>query len=74
LPLKAAALLHSLAKNHALMDGNERLAWMATVVFLRLNGAVSDLTDSEAIDLVLKVAAGDLDLEYIAAGLRVVTT
>ncbi len=37
-PLKAAALLHSLVGNHALVDGNERLGWLATTVFLDING------------------------------------
>jgi death-on-curing protein len=36
--LKAAALLHSLARNHPLVDGNKRLSWLAVVVFLDLNG------------------------------------
>jgi len=36
--IKAAALLHSLASNHPLVDGNKRLAWLATVVFLYING------------------------------------
>lgn len=35
---KAAALLHSVARNHALVDGNKRSAWLAMRVFLRLNG------------------------------------
>ena len=35
---KAAALLHSLARNHPLVDGNKRLAWLATYVFLAKNG------------------------------------
>jgi death on curing protein len=45
---KAAALMHSLAGNHALVDGNKRLALLATVVFLRVNGYVLNLTDDEA--------------------------
>ena len=39
LALKAAALLHSLARNHALVDGNKRIAWLSTVVFLDINAA-----------------------------------
>jgi death on curing protein len=35
---KAAALLHSIVKNHALLDGNKRLGWLATAVFLEING------------------------------------
>ncbi|WCN07200.1 type II toxin-antitoxin system death-on-curing family toxin [Streptomyces sp. M92] len=38
LPEKAAVLLHSVARNHALIDGNERTAWLAMRVFLRFNG------------------------------------
>ena len=66
LELKAAALLHSLVRNHALMDGNKRLAWLATVVFLDLNGHTVDLDDDEAFQLVMDAAEGDLDVEQIA--------
>jgi death-on-curing protein len=67
---KAAALMHSLAGNHALVDGNKRLALLATVVFLRINGDVLDLTDDEAFDLTMSVAAGQLDAEGTRKGLR----
>ncbi|MBW3662476.1 MAG: type II toxin-antitoxin system death-on-curing family toxin [Actinobacteria bacterium] len=66
LELKATALLHSLVKNHALVDGNKRLAWLATTVFLDLNGATVELTADEAFDLVMAAAVGDLDVEGIA--------
>ena len=39
--------MHSLAGHHALADGDKRLALLATVVFLRINGNVLDLTDDE---------------------------
>ena len=71
LPLKAAALLHSLARNHPLVDGNKRLGWLATVVFLDLNGAQPDLSDDAAFELVMDVAAGAADVEEIAERLRV---
>jgi death on curing protein len=67
---KAAALLHSVARNHALVDGNKRLALLATVVFLRINGYILDLTDDEAFDLTMSVAAGQLDAEGICKRLR----
>ena len=70
LAAKAAALLHSLARNHALVDGNKRLALLATAVFLRINGYVLDLTDDEAFDLTMSVAAGQLDAEQICKRLR----
>lgn len=69
LTLKAAALLHSLARNHALVDGNKRLAWLATVVFLDLNGHEPALTDDEAFHLVLSVAEGKIDVPAIAVEL-----
>jgi death-on-curing protein len=70
LDLKAGALLHSLANNHSLVDGNKRLAWLATVVFLDINGLAPSLTDDEAFDLVWEVAASSVDVGTIAAGLR----
>jgi death on curing protein len=67
---KAAALMHSLACNHALVDGNKRLALLATVVFLRINGHRLDLTDDEAFDLTMSVAAGQMDADGIEKRLR----
>jgi death-on-curing protein len=68
LHLKAAALLHSLARNHALVDGNKRLAWAASAVFLGINGHRVVTGQDDVVDLVLGVAAGTPDdLEKIAA-------
>jgi death-on-curing protein len=70
LTLKAAALLHSLTANHPFVDGNKRTAWLATVVFLRDNGATvvaPDAYDGQITDLVLALAAGELrDVNDIA--------
>jgi death-on-curing protein len=67
LAAKAAALLHSLCRNHALIDGNERLAWAATAVFLVINGAPPRVDQDEAFDLVMAVAGGELaDVDLIA--------
>jgi death-on-curing protein len=72
---KAAALLHSIARNHALVDGNKRLALAGMIAFYGLNGARLTLTNDEAYDLVIAVAAGDLDsVEEIAARLESGTT
>jgi death on curing protein len=70
LELKAAALLHSLVRNHALVDGNKRLAWLATLVLLDLNSVGVTVTDDEAFDLVMSAAAGQLDVVEIAKRLR----
>ena len=54
------------------MDGNKRLALLATVVFLRINGYHLDLTDRRQLDLTVAVAAGQLDAAQIAGRLRLV--
>lgn len=64
--LKAASLLHSICRNHALVDGNRRLAWFGTATLLDVNGYRVDLTDDEAFDLVMSVAGGSADVEDIA--------
>ncbi len=67
---KAAALLHSVTRNHALVDGNKRLGLAATIAFLGLNGHRLTWTNDEAYDFVIAVAAGELDdVPQIAAGI-----
>ena len=66
---KAAALMHSLARNHALIDGNKRLAWAATRVFCLLNGSDLDFDVDAAETLVISVATGELDVLALAAQL-----
>jgi death on curing protein len=61
LDVKAAALLHSLARNHALLDGNKRLALAAVIAFYGINGRRLALTNDEAYDLVMAVSHGRLD-------------
>ncbi len=69
LPAKAAALLESLARNHALFDGNKRTAWVLTVQFLWLNGHRHDFDADTAFDLVIGVAQGRIELADSAATL-----
>jgi len=71
LHLKAAALMHSLARNHALMDGNKRLAWTACRTFLAVNGQWISAHEDERFEFVIRVATGVLaDLDKIAEQLR----
>lgn len=71
LALQAAALLHSIARNRGLVDGNKRLALAATVVFLGLNGRRLVLSNDDAYDVVMVVAAGEVDdVHRIAAALE----
>ena len=68
---KAAALMHSLARNHALVDGDKRLALAATIAFLGMNGIRLTLSNDEAYDLVIAVASGEIeDIPRIAAVLE----
>jgi death on curing protein len=69
---KAAALLHSLCMNHALIDGNKRLSWAAARVFLALNGEpLSDVDVDRAEAFMLSVAGGQLtEVADIAGELR----
>ncbi len=68
---KAAALLHSIVKNHALVDGNKRLGWLSTAVFLEINGVeISKASNDDVYDLVIDVAASDPTIETIAERLR----
>lgn len=68
---KAAALLQSIVNNHALVDGNKRLGWLATAVFLELNDAsVSAASNDDVFELVMRIAAGDIPVDEIAAALR----
>ncbi|MFP5361758.1 MAG: type II toxin-antitoxin system death-on-curing family toxin [Thermoleophilia bacterium] len=65
---KAAALLHSLATNHALIDGNKRLALAATLAFNGTNGLRLTITNDEAYTLVMRVADGQRsDITQIAS-------
>jgi death on curing protein len=69
----AAALLQSIVNNHALVDGNKRLGWLATAVFLELNEVgASDASNDDVYDLVVWVAATNPDLDDITARLRAV--
>jgi len=66
LTLKAAALLQSIVTNHALVDGNKRLGWLATTVFLDVNGQPITMADEEVFRLVMNIAEGTLEIEDIA--------
>lgn len=65
--LKAAALLQSIVANHALVDGNKRLGWVATAVFLEINDAsVASASNADVYDLVMAIASSASSLEAIA--------
>jgi len=68
---KAAALLQSIVNNHALLDGNKRLGWLATAVFLELNGIKASRASNDAVyEFVVWIAASNPDLDDITTRLR----
>ncbi|CCK29730.1 hypothetical protein BN159_5351 [Streptomyces davaonensis JCM 4913] len=69
---QAAALLHALATNHPLVDGNKRTAWLAAATFLGVNGVdLAECDQDTAYDLVIDVASGaEGDVGRIAGRLR----
>ena len=72
---KAAALLQSILKNHALVDGNKRLGWLATATFLEINGiSVTHVANDAVYDFVIAVTVGHDDVDEIAAALRQLAT
>lgn len=69
--LKAAALLQSIVSNHALIDGNKRLGWLSTAVFLEINGSsVAAATNDDVYDLVMAIASTKTDIAEIAGRLE----
>jgi death-on-curing protein len=71
LTAKAAALLQSIVNHHALIDGNKRLGWLATAVFLELNGVrVSRAENEDVYELVMWIETDNPGVEEIIAGLE----
>jgi death-on-curing protein len=72
---KVAALLQSVLKNHALVDGNKRLGWLATATFLEINGiGVTHVPNDAVYDFVPAVTVGNDDIREIAQALRRLAT
>lgn len=64
-PEKVAALMHALAKNHALVDGNKRMAWAGSKIFCIINGKELRLDIDEAEELIVGIAAGKFEVAEI---------
>lgn len=67
LPMKAAAVLESVARFHPLLDGIKRTAWTLMALTLWINGYKHNFTADQGFDLVLGVASGEISLEQSAA-------
>ena len=66
----AAAYLFGIAKNHPFVDGNKRTALAAADLFLYFNGLELEADQDDLIQLVLKVASGEIDEDGAAAFFR----
>ncbi len=68
---KAAALLHSIVKNHSLVEGNKRLGWLACAVYLEINGVyVMTIPNDDVFRFVMDVTTGDEEIGELASALR----
>ena len=70
LPELAAAYAFALAKNHAFVDGNKRIAFIAMVAFLRKNGVPFKPDQAQATAMILAVASGEVSEENLARWIR----
>ena len=61
LPQEAASLCFSLVKNHPFVDGNKRIGAHAMLVFLALNGIDLQHSQTELSDVILQLAAGEIE-------------
>jgi death-on-curing protein len=67
---KAAALMHSLIRNHPFIDGNKRTGVLAVVVFYGLNGWAFEMEDGDVVGLAVDVAEGYIDVDTLAGHLK----
>ena len=67
---KVAALMHSIARNHALIDGNKRLAWSAARLFCLMNDLDIKMKQERAYELVMALASGQIELAELSASLK----
>jgi len=65
-PTKVAALIHFFARNHALIDGNKRLAWAGGRIFCLMNGFDIQMSQDDAYDMIIAVASGELDVRDLS--------
>jgi death-on-curing protein len=70
LAMLAAAYAFGLAKNHAFVDGNKRVAFIAMVVFLRKNGVRFAPDQAQSTKIILALAAGEVSEENLARWIR----
>ena len=72
---KAASLLYGIARNHSFVDGNKRVAILASVHFLNMNGLDIDMSPpDEVYDMIVHVASGSTDVDVLTDWIRTRTS
>ena len=66
----AAAYAFGLAKNHAFVDGNKRIAFMAMMTFLHKNGVPFEPDPAQSTVIILALAAGEVSEESLTRWIR----
>jgi death on curing protein len=70
---EAASLMESLAKNHPFLDGNKRIAWAATVVFMEINGwRFNDVPEQTYLKILQMFESNTFDVAHITPWLRTI--
>jgi death-on-curing protein len=67
LQMKAAAMMHSIIKNHPMIDGNKRTSWLLMVSFIWINGFQHNMNTETGFELTLGIAESRIDLEAAAS-------
>jgi death on curing protein len=70
LELKAAAMVHSIIKNHAMVDGNKRTSWFMLSSFLYINGYFIEMNADQGMEFTLGIATDKLTLAEAADMIR----
>jgi death-on-curing protein len=70
LELKAAAMVHSIIKNHAMVDGNKRTSWFMLSSFLYINGYFIVMNADQGMEFTLGIATDKLTLAEAAEMIR----
>lgn len=66
----ASAYAFGSAKNHAFVDGNKRIAFMAMMVFLHKNGVAFEPDPAQATTIILFLAAGEVSEQSLTRWIR----
>jgi death on curing protein len=66
----AASYGHGLCQGHPFADGNKRIAFLTMAVFLGLNGREIDAPETEVVEVMMALAAGEIDEEQLASWVR----